>query len=31
VPPAERTLPADVPVPKESATPEGPASKKVPN
>jgi len=30
-PPAERTTPADVPVPKESATPEGPASKKVPN
>jgi len=29
--PAERTTPADVPVPKESATPEGPASKKVPN
>lgn len=30
-PPAERGAPADVPVPKESATPEGPASKKVPN
>ena len=29
--PAEGKAPADVPVPKESATPEGPASKKVPN
>ena len=30
-PPAENKTPADVPVPKESAMPEGPASKKVPN
>jgi len=29
--PAERKAPADVPVPKESAMPEGPATKKVPN
>jgi preprotein translocase subunit SecG len=29
--PVERQAPADVPVPKESVTPEGPASKKVPN
>ncbi len=29
--PTERQTPSDVPVPKESATPEGPATKKVPN
>ncbi len=29
--PTENKAPSDVPVPKESVTPEGPASKKVPN
>ncbi|KPK08147.1 MAG: preprotein translocase subunit SecG [Betaproteobacteria bacterium SG8_39] len=29
--PVERKAPEDVPVPKESAAPDGPASKKVPN
>jgi preprotein translocase subunit SecG len=30
-PPAQSKAPGDVPVPKESAVPEGPGSKKVPN